>query len=71
MEGANLLIIMMHLALLPLIFHILKYMRIEEIFKHKTPPLIMMLTYLLLTIAITQLVIQYFVTVFTWIDTMF
>jgi len=71
MNEANLLIIVMHLALLPLIFHILKFIRIEEIFKRNTPPNIVTLMYLLLTIAITQLVIQYFVTVFTLIDDIF
>ena len=68
MDEANLFIIVMHLALLPLIFHILKFLRIEEIFKRNTPPNIITLMYLILTIAITQLVIQYFVTVFTLID---
>ena len=71
MDEAKLFIIIMHLALLPLIFHILKFLRIEEIFKRHTPPNIITLMYLILTIAITQLVIQYFVTVFTLIDTLF
>jgi len=68
MDEANLFIIIMHLALLPLIFHILKFIRIEEIFKRNTPPNIITLIYLVLTIAITQLIIQYFVTVFALID---
>jgi len=71
MAGNSLFIIIMHLALLPFIFHILKYVRIEEMFKRKTPPNIITLVYLVLTIAITQLVIQYFVTVFTLIDVIF
>jgi len=71
MDESNLFIIIMHLALLPFIFHILKYIRIEEMFKNRTPPNIITLVYLILTIAITQLVIQYFVTVFTLIDTIF
>jgi len=71
MDSTNLFIIVMHLALLPLIFHILKYLRIEEIFKRHTPPNIITLMYLVLTIAITQLVIQYFVTVFTLIEDVF
>lgn len=71
MDSTNLFIIVMHLALLPLIFHILKYLRIEEIFKRHTPPNIIILVYLMLTIAITQLIIQYFVTVFTLIEDVF
>jgi len=71
MDGANLFIIIMHLALLPLIFHILKFIRVEEIFKRNVPPNIITLMYLVLTIAITQLVIQYFVTVFTLIEDVF
>lgn len=71
MEATHLFIIFMHLALLPLIFHLLKFMRLEEMFKRNTPPNIITLIYLILTIAITQLVIQYFVTVFTLIETIF
>ena len=71
MDGANLFIIVMHLVLLPIVFHILKFLRIEEIFKRHTPSNIITLMYLVLTIAITQLVIQYFVTVFTLIDDVF
>jgi len=71
MDSANLFIIVMHLALLPVIFHLLKFLRIEEMFKRHTPPNIITLMYLVLTIAITQLIIQYFVTVFTLIETIF
>jgi len=71
MIASNILIIILHLALLPLIFHLLKFLRIEEIFKRNTPPNIITFVYLILTIAITQLVIQYFVTVFTLIETIF
>ena len=71
MAGTNLFIITLHLALLPFIFHILRFLRIEEIFKRHTPPAIITFTYLILTIAITQLVVQYFVTVFRLIDDMF
>ena len=71
MGTINLFIITMHLVLLPIIFHLLKFLRIEEIFKRHTPPNIITLVYVMLTIAITQLVVQYFVTVFTLIETMF
>ena len=71
MDIGNLFIVILHLALLPLIFHLLKFLRLEELFKRHTPPNIVTLMYLVLTIAITQLVIQYFVTVFTLIDTIF
>ena len=71
MDVGNLLIVILHLVLLPVIFHLLKFLRIEEIFKRQTPPNMMMLMYLVLTIAMTQLVIGYFVTVFTLIDTIF
>lgn len=71
MNGTNLFIITLHLALLPVIFHILKFLRIEEMFKRHTPPAIITFLYLILTIAMTQLVIQYFVTVFTLIDDIF
>jgi len=64
-------LILLHLALLPIIFHLLKFLRIEEIFKRHTPPNIITAMYLVLTIAITQLVIQYFVTVFTLIESIF
>jgi len=67
----SILIIVLHLALLPLIFHVLKFLRIEEMFKRNTPPNMITLMYIILTIAITQLVIQYFVTVFTLIETIF
>ena len=71
MNEINLFIVIMHLVLLPFIFHILKYIRIEEMFKNRTPSNIITVVYLILTIVITQLVIQYFVTVFTLIDTIF
>ena len=71
MDGTNIFIITMHLVLLPVIFYILKFVRIEEMFKRHTPSNIITLVYLVLTIAITQLVIGYFVNVFTLIDTIF
>ena len=71
MAGTNLFVIVMYLALLPVIFHLLKFLRIEEMFKRHTPPNIITLMYLVLTIAITQLVIQYFVAVFALIETIF
>ena len=71
MMEINIFLIILHLALLPLIFHLLKFLRIEDIFKRQTPPNIMMLVYIVLTIVITQLIIQYFTTVFTLIETTF
>lgn len=71
MNVGNLFIIILHLALLPLIFHFFKFLRIEEMFKRHTPSNIIALVYIVLTIAVTQLIIQYFVTVFTLIDTLF
>ena len=71
MDGTNLFMIIMHLVLLPVVFNVLKFVRIEEIFKRHTPSNMITLVYLFLTIAITQLIIQYFVTVFTLIDTIF
>ena len=71
MMEINIFLIIFHLALLPLIFHLLKFLRIEDIFKRQTPPNIMMLVYIVLTIVITQLIIQYFTTVFTLIETTF
>ena len=71
MNGINLFIVALHLALLPVVFHLSRFLRIEEMFKRRTPPGIITLLYLMLTIAITQLVIQYFVTVFTLVDNVF
>ncbi|MCL1991026.1 MAG: hypothetical protein FWG67_09080 [Defluviitaleaceae bacterium] len=71
MEVMNVFIIILHLALLPLVFHLLKFLRLEEMFKRHTPDNMLIFAYLVLTIAITQLVIQYFVTVFTLIETLF
>ena len=71
MNVGNLFIIILYLALLPLIFHLLRFLRLEEMFKRHTPPNIITLIYIVMTIAITQLVLQYFVTVFTLIDTVF
>lgn len=67
----NIFLIIMHIALLPMVFHLLKHLRIEDMFKRRTPPNVITLLYLVLTIAITQLVIQYFTTVFTLIQQIF
>lgn len=67
----NVFLISLHLMLLPIVFQTLKYTRIEEIFKNGTPPGIIRLIYFGATIAITQLIIQYFVTVFALIDGLF
>lgn len=65
------MLIGLHLFLLPVVFHVLKYVRIEEIFKKNTPPEIVKIIYIGLVIAITQLVVQYFVTVFALIEGLF
>ena len=67
----NIFLIILHLALLPLIFHLLKHLRLEDMFKRNTPPNLILLLYIILTIAITQLIIGYFATVFTLIETIF
>ena len=69
--GNNLMLIGLHLFLLPVVFHALKYVRIEEIFKKNTPSEIVKIIYIGLVIAITQLVVQYFVTVFALIEGLF
>ena len=71
MEPTKLFLVMMHLILLPVVFQVLKYIRVEEIFKRSTPPNIITIAYIFLTIAITQLVIAYFTTVFNLIDAVF
>ena len=71
MDVGNLFIIILHLLLLPVVFHVLRFLRVEEMFKRHTPVNMISLGYIILTIAITQLVIQYFVTVFTLIDITF
>jgi len=65
MDPIALLIILLHLVMLPLVFHMLKYMRLEEAFKRHTPPQIIAMLYVILSIAVTQLVIGYFVNLFT------
>ena len=67
----NVFFIIMHLVLLPVIFHLLKFLRIEEMFKRQTPASVITLLYIILTIAIAQLVIQYFTTVFRLIEITF
>ena len=69
--GTNLFIITLHLVLLPMVFQMLQYIRIEEIFKKNTPSGMIKLIYVFLTVAITQLVIGYFTTVFGLIDGLF
>ena len=71
MDGTNLFLIILHFVLLPMVFFILRYLRIEEIFKRQTPPQVITLVYFALTIAITQLIIQFFTTVFALIDGLF
>lgn len=71
MNPTPLFIAFMHLMLLPLVFKVLQYVRIDEIFKNYTPPNIIIFFYLLLTITITQLVIGYFVTFFTYLGEVF
>ena len=65
MNPISLFIVFMHLVLLPPVFKMLQYVRLDEIFKRNTPPNIIILMYILLTIAITQLVLGYFFTLFT------
>ena len=57
--------------LLPFVFHALKYIRIEEIFRKSTPPGVIKIIYVGIVIAITQLIVQYFTTVFALIDGLF
>lgn len=68
---ANIILIMLHLILLPFVFQILKYLRIEEMFKRGTPPVMIKLIYAGLCVAFTQLIISYFSTIFTLIDGLF
>jgi len=60
-------LIILHLAMLPLIFHLLKHLRLEDMFKRNTPPNLISILYIILTIAITQLIIGYFTNVFSLI----
>jgi len=71
MNSTPLLIVLIHLMSLPVIFKALQYVRLDEIFKRHTPPSFIILMYLLLTIAIAQLVIGYFVTIFTRLSEVF
>lgn len=71
MNPTPLFIVFIHLILLPFVFKLLEYVRLDEIFKKRTPPKIITLMYLLLAIAITQLVIGYFVTMFTQLGEVF
>jgi uncharacterized membrane protein YwzB len=71
MNPTPLFIVFLHLMLLPLVFKVLQYVRLNEIFKSHTPPNLIILMYFLLTIAMTQLVIGYFVTIFTQLSTVF
>lgn len=71
MNPTPLFIVFMHLMLLPLVFKVLQYVRIDEIFKSHTPTNLIILMYFLLTIAITQLVIGYFVTIFAQLNEVF
>jgi len=64
-------LILMHLVLLPLIFSLFKYLRMEEIFKRHTNPNVIVLIYLILTVVVTQLVISYFTNVFDLIEAIF
>jgi len=71
MREVHLFLIIIHLAMLPATFSLLKYMRIEELFKRNTPPNVVVLLYVFLTIAISQLVIGFFVNLFSSINLLF
>jgi len=71
MDGNILFVITLHFVLLPFVFQLLKYIRIDEIFKKNTPPGMIKLIYIGLTVALTQLIIGYFTTVFSLIDGLF
>lgn len=71
MNGTNLFIITLHFVLLPVVFQLLKYIRVEEIFKKSTPLGMIKLIYIGLTVALTQLIIGYFTTLFSLIDGLF
>jgi len=71
MNGTSLFTITLHFALLPVVFQLLKYIRVEEIFKKGTPLGMIKLIYVGLTVAITQLIIGYFTSVFSLIDGLF
>ena len=71
MNPTPLFIVFVHLIALPLVFKMLQYVRLDEIFKSHTPPNFIILMYFLLTIAITQLVIGYFVAIFTGLSEVF
>ena len=66
-----LLIVSVHLILLPLIFNLLRYVRLEELFKRQTSAYVVTVVYFVLTIALTQLIIGYFVNVFTFLSEVF
>lgn len=67
MDPTAFLIIVLYIALVPFIFHLLRYLRIEEIFKRGTPINIISLTYVALSLAISQLILNYFVSLFATI----
>jgi len=56
--------ITLYLITFPLVFHILKYVRLEEIFRRNTPSQLIAMAYVLLSIAVTQLLLSYFVQLF-------
>ncbi|MCL2560116.1 MAG: hypothetical protein FWE07_06475 [Turicibacter sp.] len=71
MNPTPLFVVFLYIVLLPVVFKVLQYTRLDEMFKRKTPPNFMVLMYVLLTIAITQLVVGYFVAVFGWLGEVF
>ena len=71
MNPTPLFIVFLHLALLPLVFKMLQFMRLDEAFKRHTPPNVIIFMYLLLTVAITQLVLGYFITIFEHLSEVF
>jgi len=67
MDPMSIFIVLLYIVTLPLMFHLLRYIRLEELFKRRTPPEIIAMLYIVISIAMTQLVLGYFISLFTTI----
>ena len=71
MNPTPLFVVFLHIVLLPLVFRMLQWTRLDELFKRSTPPQLIVALYFLIAIALTQLVLAYFVTIFTQLSLVF
>lgn len=68
MDTNAMFLIVLHLGLLPVVFNGLKYLRLEELFKRRTPPQFIGMFYVILSIAITQLVLTYVINLYGLVE---